>query len=218
LVLGHLRLGDVEEAERRLGSMPQETRDAAGIYTPDLVVRAEVALARGEVDTGLGLWRRAVARVRGAAAPGTDPYLGPWLVELQAAAVTTHVRHGRPEAVARDAAELPGKLLGLLQAPDSGLPATLMAMPVCGAVLLALATVDLHEGRDPESGARLTALAERFRYQPTVSAVRAGPNASQTVGPAYTAAVAEYAGLDRAGLRAAAVALVTARERGRTAS
>jgi transposase len=92
-----------------------------------------------------------------------------------------------------------------------------------GGLLLALAMVDLDRGaRTGEewatrSGARMVALAERFRFlrnfQPTMSAARARHMAEQADRPAYEDAVSSYAGLGHEDLRAAALAALAARER-----
>jgi hypothetical protein len=60
------------------------------------------------------------------------------------------------------------------------------------------------------SGARMVALAERFRFlrgfQPTMSSARARHAAERADRPAYEDAVSSYAGLGRDELRAAALA------------
>ena len=96
-----------------------------------------------------------------------------------------------------------------------------MELPTCGGLLLALAMVDLERGaragdeRAARSGARMVALAERFRFlrnfQPTMSAARARQAATHADRPAYDEAVSSYAGLDADELRAAALALLRAR-------
>ena len=97
-----------------------------------------------------------------------------------------------------------------------------MELPISGGLLLALAMVDLDRGaragdeRATRSGARMVALAERFRFlrnfQPTMSAARARQAATHADRPAYDEAVSSYAGLDHEDLRAAALAAL--RERG----
>jgi hypothetical protein len=67
------------------------------------------------------------------------------------------------------------------------------------------------------SGARMVALAERFRFlrnfQPTMSAARARHMAERADRPAYEDAVSSSAGLGHEGLRAAALVALAARER-----
>jgi hypothetical protein len=96
-----------------------------------------------------------------------------------------------------------------------------MELPISGGLLLALAMADLDRGartgdeRVTRSGARMAALAERFRFprnfQPTMSAARARRTATQADGPAYHDAVSSYAGLGEGDLRAAALAALRAR-------
>lgn len=103
-------------------------------------------------------------------------------------------------------------------------PAAASAMPfadfpVYGAVLLALAAVQLDHGdaRAAESGARMTALAERFGFpcgfQPTMSPVRAKQVAERADRAACEDAVSSYAALDDAALSEAALAALTMRQR-----
>jgi hypothetical protein len=96
-----------------------------------------------------------------------------------------------------------------------------MEFPICGALLLALAMVDLDRGRRGDqrattSGVRMIALAERFRFlrgfQPTMSAARARRSAERADRSAYDDAVSSYADLGRDDLRAAALAALRARE------
>ena len=110
----------------------------------------------------------------------------------------------------------------MLANPVANPPPYLMELPTCGGFLLALATVDLDRGartgdqRATRSGARMVALAERFRFlrnfQPTMSAARARQAAEQADRPAYEDAVSSYAGLGHENLRAAALAALRARE------
>jgi hypothetical protein len=97
-----------------------------------------------------------------------------------------------------------------------------MELPTCGGLLLALAMVDLDRGaragdrRATTSGARMIALAERFRFprnfQPTMSAAAARRAAEQADRPAYDDAVSSYADLGHEDLRAVALAALRARE------
>ncbi|MEU7868824.1 BTAD domain-containing putative transcriptional regulator [Dactylosporangium sp. NPDC049140] len=217
--LASLQTGALDEAEQwrdraALGS----PEDAVGTYLLDLGVRAEISLARGDTDAGLHLWRRAVERIRNSETPAyrlEPPGFAPEAIEAQAAAVVAHARHGRPELVAGVVAELHEKLVTLLTRPPVNRPVYLVEFPVCGVMLLALAMADI--GAAPSAAARMVALAERMRYlrgfQPTLASSRARAAAGDADGPAYAEAVSEYAGLDPAGLRAAALGLVNGRQR-----
>ncbi|MFI0712352.1 hypothetical protein ACH4SK_17220 [Streptomyces inhibens] len=226
LVLANLRIGAIDEAEHWLErTAPDRADEAIGALMPVLGARAEILLARGEVDAGLRLWRRAVDRFKNTGSPVfrvQQPGLEPWTLEAQAAAVIAHAHHGRLGLVEDIIGELPHRLAAMLAHPVVKPPAYLVETPVCGALLLALAMVGLHRGEQTGdahatvSGARMVALAERLRFlqgfQPTTSADRARHAAEHADGPAYADAVSSYADLDRDALRAAALAVLRQRD------
>ncbi|MBT2412376.1 AfsR/SARP family transcriptional regulator [Streptomyces sp. ISL-12] len=219
LVLACLQRGETDEAEYwlRLASLDRTVSDPAAVYTPDLVARAEIALARGLTEVGLGLWRQAVERLRedGAQYAG-DPFMDPWSLEVRSAAVAAHALHGRPAPVAGLVAELRGELLGMLpgtgtgDASTGGGPADALGggpaeLPPYGTALLALGLAGLASG-DTEA-VRLVALAERLplvREFPALSAARARQAAEDADRAAYTEARSAYAALGREELRARA--------------
>ncbi|GIJ66654.1 ATP-binding protein [Virgisporangium ochraceum] len=222
LVLANLQVGDTDEAERWLDGLPQHTisEDEARSMGYDLALRAELLLARGEVDAGLRLWRRVLDLVRSgsaAAAPPIPVELDPWLVEARSAAVVAHARHGHGDLTRETADALPDRLTRMLTDPPVNPPPFLVEQAACGTLLLAVGMADLE--RDPRSAVRMIALAERFRFlrnfQPTMSAAAARADAERADGPAYGDAVSSYAGLDRDGLRAAALDLLGQRVRSR---
>jgi hypothetical protein len=192
----------------------------------DTAMRAEIALGRGDVDTGLDLWRTAAAALRGTQRPGPGGDLSgleSWALQVQAIAVVSHARYGRLGLVAEITGALPATLSALIADPGAP-PGTLAAsygLAVCGSLLLALAMTDIDRGQRAadaglvRSGARMIALAERFGLkngiQPTMSAARARRAAQDADGPAYDDAVSSYAGLDPEGLRSAARAALQAR-------
>jgi predicted ATPase/DNA-binding SARP family transcriptional activator len=230
LVLANLQTGDTVEAERWLDGLSRVALDedlgeaAASTVGYDLGIRGEVLFARGEVEAGLRLWRRVVDQVRDAdragptVAAGVPLDLDPWVVEARSVAVVAHARHGRLDLVADVAGALPGHLTHLLTHPLVDPPPYLVEQAVCGTLLLAVAMADLAHARrtgDPAGArpaARMIALAERFRFlrnfQPTMSAASARAEAERADRAAYDEAVSSYAGLDRAGLRAAALDLL----------
>ncbi|HKF00317.1 MAG TPA: BTAD domain-containing putative transcriptional regulator [Actinomycetes bacterium] len=226
LVLANLQIGAVDEAEQWLeqAGLPRAD-DPVGERTYGLGVRAEILLARGEVEAGLRLWRRAVDLLIHSTEPvfgvDIDPDLEPWTLEARTVAVVAHAQHGRLDLVEDLTTELPQRLSRLLANPVANPPPYLMELPLCGGLLLALAMVDLDrgaragDGRSRSAGARMIALAERFRFprnfQPTMSAARARRAAEQADRPAYDDAASSYAGLGREELRAAALAVLRAR-------
>jgi predicted ATPase/DNA-binding SARP family transcriptional activator len=206
----HLHLGRFDDAERLLEqSIAEGPYDSPGMATFSLGVRAEIAFGRGDAETGLRLWREAVARLADEEFPAPALGLDPWTVDAHCVTVVAHARHGRLDLVRDLAQGLRGKLSALLAEAAQPLPPAVMDLPICGALLLALAMVD----DDPARAARRTALAERMHFsrsfQPTMSPAAARRAALAADEPAYRAAVAEYAGLSRAGLWDAARALAT---------
>jgi tetratricopeptide (TPR) repeat protein len=222
LVLANLQLGAVDEAEHWLDQAVLDWADGDAVArTYGLGVRAEILLARGEVEAGLTLWRHAVDQLRNADAPAGGDALGlqVWTAEAEAVTVVAHAHHGQLDLVEDLVGEMPKRLAAMLAAPLH--QPFLVDQPVHGALLLALALVDLvrgertGDGRATSSGARMVALAQRLRFlrafQPTMSSARARRAAEQADGPAYHDALSSYAGLGREELRAAAVAALRER-------
>jgi predicted ATPase/DNA-binding SARP family transcriptional activator len=227
IVGANLQRGAYDEAERELKlTAPHGADEPWDMSMFDSAMRAEIALGRGDVDTGLHLWRTAAATLRDTQRPGPGgdlSRLDPWALQVQAIAVVAHADHGRLGLVAEITGALPAALSVLTAEPGSP-PGTLAAsygLAVCGSLLLALAITDIDRGQRAgdagfaRSGARMIALAERFglRYGfwPTMSAARVRRAAQDADGPAYADAVSSYAGLDREALRAAARATLQAR-------
>jgi predicted ATPase/DNA-binding SARP family transcriptional activator/tetratricopeptide (TPR) repeat protein len=230
LVLASLQVGAVDEAEHWLEqTAPARADEPVGTLTYGLGVRAEILLARGEVEAGLRLWRRGVDLLVNAEGPifgvDVDPSQEQWTLEAKAVTVVAHAQHGRLDLIEELTGELPHQLSKMLANPVANPPPYLMELPTSGGLLLALAMVDLDRGartgdqRATRSGARLVALAERFRFlrnfQPTMSAARARQAAVHADRPAYDEAVSSYAGRGAEELRAAALAALRARGQGR---
>lgn len=215
LALACLQRGEPDEAEDWLrqaenDDIPQ--RDA--FYRPELGGRAEIAIARGQTEVGLGLWRAAVEGMLAAGAvrdSGLDSGLDPWAFQIQSVLVTAHAHAGRLDLVAEPVAQLRERLRTLLASP-SGSAAEL---PVVGTVLHALGMAGLASGDAGSGAVRMIALAERLgvlrEFQPTMSADRARRAAEDADRAAYADAVSEYAALERGELRAAARALIAGR-------
>ena len=227
IVLANLQRGELDEAERELKlTTPRSEDEPWDMSMFDSAVRAEIALGRGDADTGLRLWRAAAAALRNSQRQGHGGELSrlePWGLELQAIAVVAHAQHGRLDLVAEITGALPA-LLSALAADPGPAPETPTAssqsLSVLGTLLLALAMTDLdraqHAGDElaARSGARMIALAERFGFcgfRPTMSVARARRAAQDADGPAYADAVSSHAGLDPGALRAAARAALQAR-------
>ncbi|MFD4559231.1 BTAD domain-containing putative transcriptional regulator [Streptomyces sp. NPDC058469] len=214
LVLACLQRGDADEAEYWLRQAESDnTPPEDDFYRPDLGGRAEIALARGLTEVGLGLWRGAVERMLAAGAlRDDDAWLDPWAFMVQAVSVTAHARAGRLALVAELVDRLRLRLRTLLAEPV-GSPSEL---PLFGTMLHALGMVGIASG-EPGAGTgadavRMIALAERLgvlrEFQPTMSADLARQAAENADRAAYADAVSEYAALGRDQLREAARAVM----------
>lgn len=140
---------------------------------------------------------------------GDDPWLDPWALQIQSAAVTAHAYARRLECVAEPAERLRQGLRTLLTGP----PRSPLDLPVCGTVLHALGMAGI--AAEDTSAVRMLALAERLRvlreFQPTMSAARARQAAEDADRAAYADAALEYAALGRDELREAARGLISRR-------
>jgi hypothetical protein len=207
MVLADLQRGEIDEAEDSLEQAVRSGGDeAAGFPKIDRAIRAEILLARGDIEAGLHSWRQAAEGMRGSQS---------WALEVRTAAVIAHARHGRLDLVKETTAELPGLLSKVITDAMATSPESFTEFPLCGALLLALAMVDIDRGATT-SGARMIALAQRLRFvrdfQPTMSAARAEDAAERADRVAYADALSAYALLDRDELRAAALAALTERD------
>ncbi|MBH1936170.1 AfsR/SARP family transcriptional regulator [Streptomyces sp. AV19] len=210
LALACLQRGAWEEAEEWLRLAEENQPADFGLHSPDLATRAEIAIARGTSEVGLGLWRRAVARLReNAPGQGMDPYTDPWALQIFGTAVTAHAWAGRLEPVGELLAELRERLRATLSRRDAPSP----QLSAYGTALYGLAVAGLTTG--DASAVRLLALAERLgvlrEFQPTMAAGRARRAASDADGAAYADAVSEYAALGRDELREATSAAIADR-------
>lgn len=225
MVLANLQRGAVDEAEHWLElTLRQDGDEGAGLPGFDVVARAEIQLARAEVEDGLRLWRQAADGLPDPSdrAHEAQAFQESWRLEVEAMTVIAHAQHGRLALVGQLAGRLPRTASRMITNAAGGSAMSYADFPVFGMLLLMLALLDLDRGRrteDPRatrSGARMIALAEKFRFKggfhPTMSAARARRLAEEADKPAYTDARSAYAGLDADSLRAAAAAAVLARE------
>jgi len=165
--------GAYDEAERELKlTTPHGADESWEMSMFDTTMHAEIALGRGDVDTGLHLWRTAATTLRDTRRPGPGgdvSRLDPWALQVQATAVVAHAHHGRLCLVAEITGALPAALSALTADPGPP-PGTLAAsydLATCGSLLLALAMTDIDRGQHAggsgfaRSGARMIALAGR---------------------------------------------------------
>ena len=235
MVTASLQTGEIDEAAYWLEQAELNLAGGARRQTSyQLGLRAEILLARGQIEAGLRMWRRAADPSMADEDPlfRTDPLgMAPWVLEAQAAAVVAHAEYDRLDLVAELVDGIPERLRALLEHPALQRPAgsspaaaasrrrSLPAaryqvdIPLCGVMLVALGMADI--GRGDTAGVRSIALAERIGYprafQPTLSASRIRRAAEHAGKPAYEDAVSSYAGLDDEALRAAAMTTVTDR-------
>jgi len=214
IALADLSAGRLDEAAEELDRIAagEHTDRTIGWSVAGISGQAELALARGEVDRGLSLYRECIDIARNRRMPGIDIPVDrtPWVMFAASSAVFAHVLHGRREA----AADLASDLRGVLpQALDENGPH--VDFPVCGGGLLALGTWDLTGGVGvAETSLRMTALGQRFGYHRTLPTM-AWANVLQvlaSVDPAYQARVealvAVYAARSAVELRGEALGLV----------
>ncbi|MFL6124867.1 MAG: hypothetical protein ACJ73U_35240, partial [Actinophytocola sp.] len=226
MMIANLQLGRLDEAAHWLG---RATADNSGNPDADaddaafqflFAARAELSLARGEVDEGLRLWRRAVLAAPaedttdGATGTATGDDVPPWVLETWVGAVGAHARFGRAELVADLMAELARRLERMLANPIERPPVYVIEQQLAGAALVALGAADVALGA-VGSGVRLVALAEQFKvlrgFRPTLTVEDVRAAVQEADGPAYADALSEYAGLDRDHLRHAALTALRAR-------
>ena len=167
MAMGSLLLGDVAECERILAEIQRMKQPSHGGHTTESATRAELALARGDVETGLATYLEAVGEMASIRFPGMETSgMEPWTMVAKAAALAAHVRYAEtPEQLAerdRLAEDLLDKCRRLLGLSDSFLD-----YPVTGMVLFGLGAWLLERGDDPESGVQLLVMARCFSYNRT---------------------------------------------------
>ena len=224
MVLANLQRGAVDEAEQWLElTLREHGEESTGLPMVGATARAEIMLARGEVEAGLRLWRQAaeaLPELRDGARE-RQPFEQTWLLEVEAMAVIAHAQQGRLALIGQVAGRLPRAASRMITDTVNGSAMSYADSPVLGTLLVGLAVLDLDRGRRTgdaratRSGVRMIALAERFRFncgfQPTMSADRVRGLAEDADRPAYAEAVSAYTGLGADALRAAASAAVLER-------
>ncbi len=162
LATGAIARGDLDEAQRQVdeaASRPQSALWGGGFVLA--ATRAELALARGDVETGLALYEQSVAAAAALAFPGlgTEVGLEPWTLYAESSALASHARHGADGSGVELHAHVVDQARRAL-APGRGR----VDHPAIGCLLFALGVwALLREGR-PAAAVELVALAERFGY------------------------------------------------------
>jgi predicted ATPase len=172
--------GRFDEAERLIREIDRLNTDRTGFGGAFVTatVRAELALARGQVDEGLRLYRVAGKELAGITLPGMESTgLEPWCLFGDAAGTTAYAIHSTGDDGADLYEALRAKAPKVLN-PDR----PRMDYPVAGMVLHGLGTWGLlKDAIDPEDAVRLLVLAELFAY----------PRFTATMDPAHTHTEAE---------------------------
>ena len=157
--------GDLAAAERILDEITDDGREAVlGSQMILLAARAELELARGDVQAGLRLFDDAVASV---AVDGLDfGGLSPWVLIAAAGSLVARVRHGSSAADEQRALEMRDLLLteGTDESSPFGRP--FQDFPLTGVLLAAVGAWALRYGTAEQhaDGVRLLVIAERWAY------------------------------------------------------
>ncbi|WP_144122573.1 ATP-binding protein [Catellatospora sichuanensis] len=196
LALVMISEGDVDAAAGQLAGLGDATESEgalAGRLSFDLG-RAELALARGDVEAGLAGYRSACVRVRELRIPSVAATgLEPWVLVAEATSLAAHAYYAPADdpigaaLFARDRDQA-------LQVLDPDHP--YLDYPVCGLVLFALGAWGLLRGALPvQDAVRLIALADRFAYNrsmPTLAWARIVVHAEERAPGLLAALAAEY--------------------------
>ena len=157
--------GDLAAAERILDEITDDGREAVlGSQMILLAARAELELARGDVQAGLRLFDEAVASV---AVDGLDfGGLSPWVLIAASGSLVARVRYGSTAADERRALEMRDLLMteGTDESSPFGRP--FQDFPLTGVLLAAVGAWALRYGAAEQhaDGVRLLVIAERWAY------------------------------------------------------
>ena len=181
LIAGHaIAEGRFDEAERLIAEIERLTHERTGFGGAFVIgtVRAELALAKGDIEEGLRLYRVAGKELAAITLPGMElTGLEPWSLFGEAAGATAYALHGTGQEGADLFEALRTKAPEVLNADRPR-----MDYPVAGMVLHGLGTWGLlKQAIDPEDAIRFLVLAELFAY----------PQFTTTMDPARTQDEAE---------------------------
>jgi predicted metal-binding protein len=197
LALSAIVHGDLERASVEIASWGSERSDYLfGSRTVIDLAGAELALAQGDVERGLELYRAAVARVHEIHFPGVSATgLEPWVLFVESATLTAYAFHGAEG----DAYPVELAFAGLrrLEAVlDPEYP--YLDYPVCGVAMFGLGAWGALRGGLPiDDALRLVVLADRFAYNrtiPTMAWSRLAARLDEAVRARLDTIVAEYDG------------------------
>jgi hypothetical protein len=215
MAMAALMDADVDTCSRILDEIAQQrTSPSFGSQTIESATRAELALARGDVQTGLRLYLDSVEAIRAIRFSGMETTgFEPWTVVAEAAALMAHARYAGTPAEVAVCDELAAVTVEKARAVLVLQPAHL-DFPVSGMSFAAIAAWLLRSG-EPEKeleGIHLLALAERFSYNRTFPVMAWAPltEAAEKAGPGRLATLlAEHDGRPRPDLIPDAIAVLT---------
>ena len=150
--MGALILGDVGECERILDEIGgMQHGKTFGGQSVESGTRAELALAKGDVDGGLAAYLAAVDQMSRIRFPGMETSgMEPWTIVAESAALMAHVRYAATVAHEAERDRLAGVLLAkgvrLMRMDNSFLD-----FPVTGMLLAAVGAWSLAHGGDPRA-------------------------------------------------------------------
>ena len=166
--------GRFADAADELGRMDQiaESATAFGAAAFRQVGRAELALASGDLGTGLEIYRERTDRMREIQLPGvTRTGMEPWALFGEAMELSAHARYAAGDDVAHGEALFRVCRTGTLRLMTTENPH--LDYPASGLVLFALGAWSLLRRVAPaEDALRLLALANRFAYNRMVPSMR----------------------------------------------
>ena len=171
LAVHALAVGRLEEADRwiaEIDGMERHRADFGGAFVL-LTARAELALARGQVAEGLGLYRLAVAELKALTFPGMGAPTGlePWALFGESAATTAYAVHADTGEAVREGTDLYTSLLA--KAPRVLQPeGWRMDYPVAGLVLHGLGAWGLLREALPAERGRAPPRARRALRLPAL--------------------------------------------------
>jgi predicted ATPase/DNA-binding SARP family transcriptional activator len=196
--LAELRAGRPEVASALIEEMAaaEGGQSILGGALTVLCGRAEVQLARGELDAGLASYRSGIAALEHRTLPGmqVSAGAGPWVIYPTAAALCAHAYAGRLDESRSLRDALVAGVVRVLDDPHEHHP----DFPVVGTCLLGLGVWELHRPGTPRAATavRLLASAHRFSYNrmlPSLSWERARERAEEVLPGALDPALAALA-------------------------
>ncbi|MDN5895355.1 MAG: hypothetical protein L0H93_15190, partial [Nocardioides sp.] len=199
LALNDLADGNLDRAAERIDSLLWRPQQGQAWPGGSVIgnVRAELELARGDIDGGLAAYTDTITLLREWQPPGVlvIPEFEPWILYPESVRLAAYVVHGRVDAARSFRDDLVTRTLSVLRGDYD-----FMDFPIAGTILFAIGMWEVAAG-DARAGAELVALGRRFGYNQTMPSV-AWSHAERLIDPVILARALEgLAGLDATQLR-----------------